>query len=170
MQDLNGFCIQRQVVMDEPDAKIQLHSFCDASERAYVACIYVKSIAKNKSVKVNLLCAKSRVAPIKTMSIPKLELCGAQLLTKLICKIKALLVTKVSNVYYWTNLSIIFHWLQSTKKLTVFIAHRVGEIQEFTKMENWRHVNTKENSADLVSRGIAPNYEKLSYGGTSLIG
>jgi len=157
MQQLNGFCVKRHVGGTELDSEIQLHGFCDASERAYGACVYIRIRNQNNSTQVYLLGAKSRVAPLKTISVPRLELCGAQLLVQLVNRIKASLVSEVSKVYYWTDSSIVLHWIKSIdKKLPVFVAHRVGEIQESTMMEEWNHVKTKENPADLVSRGVTP--------------
>lgn len=152
IQYLNEFGVQRQVIGEEPGAEIQLHGFCDASERAYGACVYMRSVGRSK-IQAHLLCAKSRVAPLKTVSIPRLELCGAQLLARLMSKIKASLDIKISKVHYWTDSSVTLHWIKATnKKLPVFVAHRVGEIQELTAVEDWNHVGTKENPADLVSR------------------
>jgi len=97
------------------------------------------------------------VAPIRALSIPKLELCGAQLLAQLISKVKRALNVKIKKIYYWTDSFIVLHWIKATnKKLPVFVAHRVGDIQESTAIEDWGHVGTKENPADLVSRDCAP--------------
>jgi len=108
---------------------------------------------EDESVQIRLLCSKSRVAPVKTVSVPRLELCGAQLLSQLTNRVKNSLYLKISRLYFWTD-SIVLHWIKATnKKLLVFVAHRVGEIQELTTAEDWNHVGTKENPADLVSRG-----------------
>jgi len=156
MQQLNGFCVKRHVGGSESDSEIQLHGFCDASERAYGACVYIRIRNQNDLTQVYLLGAKSRVAPLKTVSVPRLELCGAQLLVQLVNRIKTSLVSEISKVYYWTDSSIALHWIKSIdKKLPVFVAHRVGEIQESTMPEEWNHVKTKENPADL-SREVTP--------------
>lgn len=97
IQCLDRFCVQRQVLDDTPGVEIQLHRFCDASEHAYAACVYVRSFDTSGTVKVQLLHAKTKVAPIKTISIPSLELCGAQLLTQLV---KTALNIKLSKIYY----------------------------------------------------------------------
>ncbi|XP_063988136.1 uncharacterized protein LOC135168143 [Diachasmimorpha longicaudata] len=72
-----------RLVLQERFREIQLHGFSDASEEAYGACVYLRSGGSNGEVNTALLCAKSRVAPLKRLAIPKLELCGAQLLIKL---------------------------------------------------------------------------------------
>ncbi|XP_076247789.1 uncharacterized protein LOC143187453 [Calliopsis andreniformis] len=80
---LNKFSIPRKTVIDDP-VTVQLHGFADASEAAYGACIYLRSVNKQGSCKVSLLCAKSRVAPVKSISLPRLELCAAKLLANLL--------------------------------------------------------------------------------------
>ncbi|XP_011858216.1 PREDICTED: uncharacterized protein LOC105555782 [Vollenhovia emeryi] len=72
-------------------------------------------------------------------------------------RVKSSLDIHINKCYYWTDSSIVLHWLKGTnKKLPVFVAHRVGEIQEMSTVENWNHVGTKENPADLISRGVSP--------------
>ncbi|XP_018403341.1 PREDICTED: uncharacterized protein LOC108780203 [Cyphomyrmex costatus] len=76
----------------------------------------------------------------KAVLIPKLELCGAQLLTRLIVKIKTSWSSKIDTIYLWTDASIVLHWIKTVnKKLPVFVAHRVGEIQELTATQDWNH-------------------------------
>lgn len=129
LKELDGLNIKRNVFSHDSNANIQLHGFCDASEKAYGACIYMRSNDEQGSIQVYLLCAKFRVAPIKTLSIPRLELCEVQLLVQLMKKAKNALELDIHRTFYWTDSSIVLHWLKSTdKKLSVFVAHRVGEI------------------------------------------
>lgn len=73
--------IPRQITISKA-TWYDLHGFCDASENDG-ACLYLRSIDYSGNVKVQLICAKSRVAPLKSISIPRLELCGALLLARL---------------------------------------------------------------------------------------
>ncbi|KAH9631735.1 hypothetical protein HF086_014736 [Spodoptera exigua] len=73
---LKQLVIPRRVFYDSPK-HIQLHIFCDASQNAYGACVYVRSHTTKSEVNVQLLTAKCRVAPLKTLTIPRLELCAA---------------------------------------------------------------------------------------------
>ncbi|XP_071642661.1 uncharacterized protein [Temnothorax longispinosus] len=156
MQELNGFKIQRAVISEDA-VEFELHGFCDASELAYGACVYLRSRDAQGNWSAQLLCAKSRVAPVKTISIPRAELCGAQLLAQLIARVKSAIEIKIAKKCYRTDSRIVLYWIRATnKKLPVFVAHRIGEIQELTAIEDWYHVGTKSNPADLVSRGATP--------------
>ncbi|XP_077296690.1 uncharacterized protein LOC143918623 [Arctopsyche grandis] len=105
----------------------QLHGFCDASEQAYVACIYLRSTNKLGQVKCQLLCSRSRVAPLKHVTIPRLELFALHWIK--------------GDSYRWTT----------------FVANRVSAIQDHSVPANWHHVGTAENPADLTSRGMDPD-------------
>ncbi|XP_014296873.1 uncharacterized protein LOC106693490 [Microplitis demolitor] len=136
---------------------MQIHGFSDASERAYGACIYLRMIDTSNNVKVQLLCAKFRVAPVKTITIPRLELCGAQLLATLTTTVTTAIKEKIKNIHYWTDSTIVLRWLQtSPQQLKTFVGHRVADIQNRTDINLWRHVPTQDNPADLVSRGLMP--------------
>jgi hypothetical protein len=82
IKNISNLKISRHVLTDTSTIN-ELHCFCDASENAYGACIFIKSINSEGVVQVNLLCAKARVAPLKTTTIPRLELCAAVLGTQL---------------------------------------------------------------------------------------
>lgn len=95
------------------------------------------------------------MAPIKSLSIPRLELCGAQLLTQLMAKVAGALEMNIRDTYYWTDSTIVLNWIRATnKKLPVFVAHRIGEIQDTIAVSDWHHIGSGENPADLVSRGL----------------
>lgn len=133
----------------------EVHGFADASQRAYGCCIYFRVLEQGK-YKINLLIAKSKVAPIKAQSLPRLELCAAVLLSKTWDKIKLKMENFVSSVWFWTDSKIVLQWLKlHSSTLNCFVANRVSELQDSTRGFHWRHVPSKLNPADIVSRGCS---------------
>ncbi|XP_046976508.1 uncharacterized protein LOC124542625 [Vanessa cardui] len=84
LESLMNFRIPRCIHTNADDKEVELHGFSDASNYAYAAVVYVRILDKNNGVHVNLVTSKTKVSPIKQVSIPRLELCGAVLLAKLI--------------------------------------------------------------------------------------
>ncbi|XP_011859974.1 PREDICTED: uncharacterized protein LOC105557366 [Vollenhovia emeryi] len=108
-------------------------------------------------VRVRLLCTKTRVAPLKLQTIPRLELCAVLTLTRLTRKATQVLRVSIDRIVYWSDSTIVLHWLQmQPNQLQVFVANRVAEVQELTDYKTWRHVPTQVNPADLLSRGLPP--------------
>ncbi|KAL0821094.1 hypothetical protein ABMA28_005724 [Loxostege sticticalis] len=146
--------IPRQAIASEA-IRIELHIFTDASQTAYGACVYVRTVT-NQGITVRLLCSKGKVAPIKPVSIPRLELCGALLGARLYDKVHKSLTCHFDNVMFWTDSTIVLGWLHMSPNLQkTFVQNRTAEIHELAKELPWRHVNGKENPADLVSRGVS---------------
>ncbi|XP_043604779.1 uncharacterized protein LOC122577510 [Bombus pyrosoma] len=137
--------------------EIELHGFCDASEKAYGACVYLRSLDPHGRIQTCLLTAKSKVAPLKSQTIPRLELSGALLLTSLITSTQQALQVEITRKVYWTDSTIVLHWINaSPHTMKTFVANRVAEIQNKTSVTDWRHVPTSDNPADLISRGQTP--------------
>ncbi|XP_015437886.1 PREDICTED: uncharacterized protein LOC107193025, partial [Dufourea novaeangliae] len=138
-------------------AQVELHGFADASEKAYGACVYLRSPTKSGKWEARLLCSKSRVAPLKSVTLPRLELCGALLLAQLVHKVQSALNLPVEREYYWSDSSITLAWIASvSSRWNTFVANRVSQIQHLSKIDNWRHVSSKDNPADIISRGLNP--------------
>ena len=142
------FCLVPHLV------SLQIHAFCDASLRAYGCCFYARCVDSWNTVSIQLLTAKSRVAPTKKLSLPKLELCGALILAKLYQQLSPIFKHLNYRLYCWTDSQIVLHWLKMhSATLSVFVGNRISKIQDMTDGSVWRHVPTKSNPADLVSRG-----------------
>ncbi|XP_071056121.1 uncharacterized protein [Onthophagus taurus] len=153
LQYLAKLQIDRHILLTD-FAMVEMHGFSDASEMAYGACIYIKTINQTKT-KIRLLCAKSRVAPLRKISLPRLELNGCLLLAELVKKVLDSLNTEITKVYLWTDSTIALAWIHADpSRWQTFVANRVSQIQELTAHAQWKHVTSAENPADLISRGI----------------
>lgn len=154
LHNLESIGIPRYVGLGFEDAKYEMHGFCDASEKAYAAAVYLRCVFPTGQVKVNLLVAKSRVAPTKTITIPKLELCGALLLANLMTKVNSALKMQL-EMLAWTDSMITLAWIHgNAQRWETFVANRVAKIQGLVEGKRWRHVGTKDNPADAASRGL----------------
>jgi len=142
---------------------VQLHGFCNASEEAYGAAIYVRSKDQMGNWTARLLCSKTRVAPLKGSKIPRLELCGALILAQLAKKAAEAWELENSSIYLWTDSMVVIGWLNSEAcRLKTYVANRVEQILDITDSKQWRHVKADENPADALSRGLTPK-ELQSY-------
>lgn len=136
----------------------QIHGFCDASQVGYGACLYVRTTTASGLVRVRLACAKSRVSPVKQLTIPRLELCGAVLLTRLFDETRDAFKFPIRRVVFWSDSQIVLYWLRKQPQaLKVFEANRVAEVQRSTGNNTWRHVPGVLNPADALSRGQTPS-------------
>ncbi|CAK9814704.1 hypothetical protein ANTQUA_LOCUS8181, partial [Anthophora quadrimaculata] len=152
---LRDFSVNRHILQSN-HVSVQLHGFCDASERAYGACLYVRSINRHGNIITRLVSSKSRVAPLKTITLPRLELCAAHLLAKLYAMTKrALRNIEFNKILFWSDSTIALHWIKSSPHtLKTFVSHRVADIQTLTGQHEWRHIISASNPADLISRGM----------------
>lgn len=140
--------------------EFELHGFSDASEKAYAAVIYYRVKSLDGQIRCGILSSKSRVA--KSLSIPRLELCGALLLAKLMQSVRNAFSGRHITEHYWCDSTIVLAWLKrSPHSLKTFVANRVAEIQTLTTNGSWHHVSSTDNPADIASRG-ANAYELLN--------
>ncbi|GFX58443.1 integrase catalytic domain-containing protein [Trichonephila clavipes] len=131
--------------------------FAVASEAAYGAVVYLQCFLHNGAAKVSILARKSRVAPIRVISIPRLELCACVLLAQLVKKIHSTLRLNISDIVLHTDSTIALAWLNTpANRLKSFVANRVAKVQELTEGFQWNHVPSVRNPADLVSRVLRP--------------
>ncbi|XP_029170291.1 uncharacterized protein LOC114939979 [Nylanderia fulva] len=158
LRELNDLSVPRFIGRNQEGARVQIHGFCDASQRAYGACLYIRRQIHGNEVQIDLLCSKTRIAPLRAISIPRLELCAALLLAQLLDKVRSSIDIKDVRYTLWSDSTIALRWISScSRKWSVFVSNRVGEIQRLTSGLDWRHVPTTENPADLLSRGVHPH-------------
>ena len=161
LSTLNNLSIPRLALQFGSNIIYELHGFCDATERAYGAVIYLKSI-QHDTTSVRLLCSKTRVAPLKSTkrSIAQLELCAAVLLAELYEKVSQALtnIIELKIVRLWCDNTTTLYWIHSNpNRWIVFVANRTRKIQGLSSNAIWDYVTSENNAADILSRGMLPN-------------
>ena len=142
----------------EPVLDRQLHGFSNASQVAYGGVVYLRQLHSDMSVSVSLITSKTRVAPLSSLTIPRLELCGALLLSNLLFSVTQDLSIPMDHVYAWSDSSVVLGWLKmAPSRLMTFVANRVREICRKVPLNQWRCVSTGSNPADFASRGMSPH-------------
>lgn len=121
---------------------MQLHGFCDGSENAYGCCLFIRTTNSHRKHFANLLCAKSGVGSIKTITLPRLELSSAVLLARLVRKATNSLIIAFTKMYLRSDSTITLSWIHSdSNNWKTFVANRVAQIHELTDITEWNHVN-----------------------------
>jgi hypothetical protein len=125
---MNKITVDRLVLAKGQPTEIQLHGFCNSSEKAYGECLYLHSVNQHGEVTTEVLCSKSRVAPVKKITLPRFELCGALLLVQLIQKTVPALNLKTARILLWTDSMIVLSWLATTAtKWNTFVANSLPD-------------------------------------------
>lgn len=141
--------------MDLSDSVRDVHIFCDASERAYGSVAYLRTEDSQGQVQVAFLTARSRVAPKRQQSMPRLELCAAVTAAQLATLLERELTLPLRSIVLWSDSTTVLTWLQSEScRYKVFVGTRVTEIQELTDTQAWRYVDSASNPADDLTRGL----------------
>ncbi|XP_055527986.1 uncharacterized protein LOC129720529 [Wyeomyia smithii] len=131
---------------------LQLHIFADASEKAY-GCVGYFRILAGEVPRCALVQAKSKVAPIKQVSIPRLELMAAVQGVRFAENIKDNHSLNIEQVFYWTDSRTVHSWVVSDqRKYKAFVAFRIGEIISRSRPSEWRWVPTKLNVTDQLTK------------------
>ena len=135
--------------------EIVIHGFSDASLKAYCGVIYL-AIHTLNGCQVRLLTLKTRVTPLKEMSIPRLELTGARILAKLLETVKNAIekTIEINRVHLWTDSMTTLSWIMNKREWKIYVANRVREILSKTDKSSWNYISGKDNPADLGSRGL----------------
>jgi hypothetical protein len=151
LSQLSHVAIPRCLRLANPN-KMELHLFSDASKDAYASVAYLMCQYEDDSPISRLVASKSRVAPTKAMTIPRLELMGAILSSRLGQSL--LKVLSVDRVIFWTDSENVWYWVRNhSRQFKPFVANHIAEIQRMTSPEQWRHVPGIQNPADLATRG-----------------
>ncbi|KAJ2949680.1 hypothetical protein O0L34_g15607 [Tuta absoluta] len=156
---MSNFRLERQATISRHSYH-QILGFSDASILGMAAVVYLRAFNPEGDVKVSLVIAKSKVAPLRTKSIPRLELQGALLLAHLVEYTKSILSEQIviHDTFYFTDSAIVLAWLNTpTYTLQTYVATRVAKVLDLVSGENWFHVEGACNPADVCSRGALPS-------------
>lgn len=154
------FAIRRPYMVQSGVVRRELFGFCDASVNAYSAVVYLRTVNFEDQCDSYIVCTKTRVAPLKSLTIHRLELMAAQLLSKSITRISSNLGIHPENVFCFSDSQVTLCWhSKAPENWQVFVANRVRVIQAVLPISHWAYIRTHDNPADLPSRGIT--IEKL---------
>lgn len=158
LNQLSNFNIPRCVKpLDfNKDLTYSFHHFCDASQYAYGVVSYLRVQDSSGRVYCSFLTSKSRLAPMKAISIPRLELSAAVLAVKVEESLISELDIPLGKSTFWTDSMLVLQYINNChKRFKVFVANRVADIQRRTEANQWKYVPSCENPADDVSRGMS---------------
>ena len=133
----------------------QLHHFADASQYAYGAVTYLRLTNSKGDVHCSFIIGKSRLSPLKQLTIPRLELSAAVVATRLDRMAMKEIGIPVNKSIFWTDSTCVLGYIANEdKRFHTFVANRVAAIHEVTSPSQWKHVGTKQNPADDASHGL----------------
>lgn len=137
------------------DSRVELLGFSDASALSYGAILYLRIIHADGKIEISMVMAKTRVAPLKTISIPRLELCAASLLADLVSYFVKNCTMTLSQIICFSDSKITLGWIaKHPSNWVTFVANRVSHIQTEIPNAKWSYIKSKMNPADLNSRGM----------------
>jgi len=159
LEDLKKWRLSRpyaDLPWGEVKSGIHLHAFGDASEKGYGAVVYLCVRLPDGEFSSSLVMSKAKVAPLKRLTLPRLELLGGLLAARLLRFVRQALMLEESTTYScWTDSTVALAWIRGDPNgWKQFVANRVREIQDLTDPANWSHCPGKDNPADLTTRGI----------------
>ena len=133
--------------------RIYLHIFADASLVAYGAVAYFVIEFGRDARQTVFVLGKSRVSPLKTVSIPRLELSAAVVAVRMYEVIKSELKIHFEQVYFWSDSTTVLRYLRNESlRYEIFVANRVAIIRDLTDVKQWHYVPTRDNPADDMTR------------------
>ena len=144
--------------------EFQLHHFGDASTRAYGSVSYLRVTLSDGQFGTFLVMARSRLAPIKELSIPRLELSAAARSVKMDSMLRRELGLEVSRSVFWSDSMVVLGYIKNPMvRYHTFVANRVSAIHAGSEPDQWRHVASGDNPADMISRGTSIQELNQSY-------
>ena len=160
LQDMNiTRCIKPKIFGEA--IHCSLHYFSDAYETGYGMSAYIRLINAEGVVHCSLLLGKSQVAPLKFISIPRLELTAATLSVKISRMIREEIDVHINDEIFWTDSQVVLGYINSdVQRFKIFVANRVQQIRDQTDKRQWHYVETTNNPADDASRGLESRHQE----------
>ena len=148
INEIQGIKFDRNLDVGE---SIDLYVFCDASTVAYGAVCYIKT---NSGIKY-VMC-KSRVAPIKIITLPQLELTSASIAARLAKYLIDIFgsICKIANVVMFSDSQIALSWIVNQNSNKSYVTQRVESIHKLVPKASWHYVKSADNPADYLTRGL----------------
>ena len=155
LQQLKNVAIPRCYFGYSNSDEVQLHIFVDASEAAYAAALYWRVTHPSGQIDTSLVLGKARVAPLKTTSIPRLELQAAVMGSRMAATVIEEHDRKPDSKTFWTDSRTVLTWLKTgARSYRPYVAHRIAAIEEHSSVQEWRWIPTKMNVADDATRDV----------------
>ena len=137
---------------------VSLHHFSDASLKGYGTASYLRTVGADGEVFCSLVMGRGRVAPLKAITVPRLELAAAKLAVEVHQELTHALDMKIEDVVFWTDSTTVLRYISNeTTRYHIFVANRLAAIHDVSRKEQWRYVPSSLNAADMVSRGALHN-------------
>ena len=137
--------------------KIELHTFSDASTKGYGQCTYLRLVDSTNHVHVTLISSKARVTPLKSVTVPRLELQAARGAIELCQKVESELNLSNPRKFFYSDSEVVLSYIKNTEaRYHTYVANRIDQIRDGSDPSQWFHVPTAINPADHASRGLSP--------------
>jgi len=136
---------------------VEIHRFCDASQSAMCATVYLRSSNTAGEITTQLICSKTKVAPLKKKTIPRLELSGAILVSNLVSRVLHILKFNHVQVFLWIDSAVVYTWINNhPSRWKDFVHNQVCHIHETLPQALWRFIPGTDNPANCATRRFTP--------------
>ncbi|KAK7882611.1 hypothetical protein WMY93_028785 [Mugilogobius chulae] len=133
----------------------QLHHFADASEEGYGTVSYLVQKNSSNQVHCSFVLGKARVAPLKPMTVPRMELTAATMAARMDEVLRSEIHLPLQTSVFWSDSTTVLKYIHNTtSRFRTFVANRVDVILKCSNPNQWRYINTSQNPADFASRGL----------------
>ena len=156
LSNLEGFRIKRCFISSPYEVRLsQLHLFSDASIVAFGCVAYLRVVDVEGNISCSFVMSKNRVAPLKVISLPRLELQAAVMSVRLKEKLSVEMSYPVHEIRFWSDSEIVLQYISNeSRRFKTFVSNRVAEIRSHSEANNWSHIPGDLNPADYSTRGL----------------